>query len=160
MDNGKVSPKNFYCLMGDGELDCGQVWEAAMLAGREKIHNITGFIDRNNIQIDGFTEDIMPLEPLKAKWESFGWHVLEVDGHNFEAINDAIGEAQAVFEKPSMIIAHTIPGKGIDFVERRFEWHGIPPGQGPEDAVKKAEQGAAMLNELRTLGGKIRGEHE
>jgi len=160
MDNGKATPKNFYCLMGDGELDCGQIWEAAMLAGREKLQNITGIIDRNNIQIDGFTEDIMPLEPLKEKWESFGWHVLEVDGHNFEAINDAIGEAQAVFEKPSMIIAHTIPGKGIDFAERRFEWHGIPPGQGPEDRVKKAEQGAAMLNELRTLGGKIRGEHE
>jgi len=160
MDNGKATPKNFYCLMGDGELDCGQIWEAAMLAGREKLQNITGIIDRNNIQIDGFTEDIMPLEPLKEKWESFGWHVLEVDGHNFEALNDAIGEAQAVFEKPSMIIAHTIPGKGIDFAERRFEWHGIPPGQGPEDRVKKAEQGAAMLNELRTLGGKIKGEHE
>ena len=160
MDNGKATPKNFYFLMGDGELDCGQVWEAAMLAGREKLQNITGIIDRNNIQIDGFTEDIMPLEPLKEKWESFGWHVLEMDGHNFEAINDAIGEAQAVFEKPSMIIAHTIPGKGIDFAERRFEWHGIPPGQGPEDRVKKAEQGAAMLNELRTLGGKIKGEHE
>ena len=160
MDNGKATQKNFYCLMGDGELDCGQIWEAAMLAGREKLQNITGIIDRNNIQIDGFTEDIMPLEPLKEKWESFGWHVLEVDGHNFEALNDAIGEAQAVFAKPSMIIAHTIPGKGIDFAERRFEWHGIPPGQGPEDKVKKAEQGAAMLNELRTLGGKIRGEHE
>ena len=160
MDNGKATPKNFYCLMGDGELDCGQIWEAAMLAGREKLQNITGIIDRNNIQIDGFTEDIMPLEPIKEKWESFGWHVLEVDGHNFEALNDAIGEAQAVFEKPSMIIAHTIPGKGIDFAERRFEWHGIPPGQGPEDRVKKAEQGAAMLNELRTLGGKIKGEHE
>ncbi|HLA25788.1 MAG TPA: transketolase [Patescibacteria group bacterium] len=160
MDNGKATPKNFYCLIGDGELDCGQIWEAAMLAGREKLQNITGIIDRNNIQIDGFTEDIMPLEPLKEKWESFGWHVLEVDGHNFGALNDAIGEAQAVFEKPSMIIAHTIPGKRIDFAERRFEWHGIPPGQGPEDRVKKAEQGAAMLNELRTLGGKIRGEHE
>jgi len=160
MDNGKATPKNFYCLIGDGELDCGQIWEAAMLAGREKLQNITGIIDRNNIQIDGFTEDIMPLEPLKEKWESFGWHVLEMDGHNFEAINDAIGEAQAVFEKPSMIIAHTIPGKGIDFAERRFEWHGIPPGQGPEDRVKKTEQGAVMLNELRTLGGKIRGEHE
>ena len=160
MDNGKATSKNFYCLMGDGELDCGQIWEAAMLAGREKLQNITGIIDRNNIQIDGFTEDIMPLEPLKEKWESFGWHVLEVDGHNFEALNDAIGEAQAVFEKPSMIIAHTIPGKGIDFAERRFEWHGIPPGQGPEDRVKKTEQGAVMLNELRTLGGKIRGEHE
>lgn len=160
MDHGKASPKFFYCFMGDGELDCGQIWEAAMLAGREKLHNVIGIIDRNNIQIDGFTEDIMPLEPLKEKWESFGWHVLEIDGHNFEAINDAVGQAQAVFEKPSIIIAHTIPGKGVDFTERKFEWHGIPPGQGPEDVVKKGEQGKEALNELRTLGGKIKSEHE
>ncbi|MEK7488173.1 MAG: transketolase [Patescibacteria group bacterium] len=160
MDNGKTSGKFFYCFMGDGELDCGQVWEATMLAGKEKLHNIIGVIDRNNIQIDGFTEDIMPLEPLKEKFESFGWHVLEVDGHNFEALSDAVGQAQAVFEKPSMIIAHTIPGKGVEFMERRFEWHGVPPGQGPEDKVKKAEQGLEALNELRTLCGKIKSEHE
>lgn len=160
MDNGKTSGKFFYCFMGDGELDCGQIWEATMLAGKEKLHNIIGIIDRNNIQIDGFTEDIMPLEPLKEKFESFGWHVLEVDGHNFEALSDAVGQAQAVFEKPSMIIAHTIPGKGVEFMERRFEWHGIVPGQGPEDKVKKAEQGAEALNELRTLCGKIKSEHE
>ncbi|MBI5912867.1 transketolase [Candidatus Azambacteria bacterium] len=160
MDNGKATQKFFYCFMGDGELDCGQVWEATMLAGKEKLHNIIGVIDRNNIQIDGFTEDIMPLEPLKEKFESFGWHVLEVDGHNFEALSDAVGQAQAVFEKPSMIIAHTIPGKGVDFMERRFEWHGVPPGQGPEDKVKKAEQGLEALNELRTLCGKIKSEHE
>ena len=160
MDNGKASSKFFYVFMGDGELDCGQIWEAAMLAGKEKLHNIIGIIDRNNIQIDGFTEDIMPMEPLKDKWESFGWHVLEIDGHNFEAINDAVGQAQAVFEKPSVIIAHTIPGKGVDFTERRFEWHGNPPGLGPEDVVKKAQQGAAALEELRTLGGRIKSEHE
>jgi len=160
MDNGKATQKFFYCFMGDGELDCGQVWEATMLAGKEKLHNIIGIIDRNNIQIDGFTEDIMPLEPLKEKFESFGWHVLEVDGHNFEALSDAVGQAQAVFEKPSMIIAHTIPGKGVDFMERRFEWHGVPPGQGPEDKVKKTEQGIEALNELRTLHGRIKSEHE
>ncbi len=160
MDNGRASGKFFYCFMSDGELDCGQIWEAVMLAGREKLHNVIGIIDRNNIQIDGFTEDIMPLEPLKAKWEAFGWHVLEIDGHNFEAINDAVGQAQAVFEKPSVIIAHTIPGKGVDFTERRFEWHGNPPGLGPEDVVKKAQQGVEALNELRTLGGKIKSEHE
>ncbi|MBI1755285.1 transketolase [Candidatus Azambacteria bacterium] len=160
MDHGKATPKFFYCFMGDGELDCGQIWEAAMLAGKEKLHNVIGIIDRNNIQIDGFTEDIMPMEPLKAKWESFGWHVLEIDGHNFEAINDAVGQAQAVFEKPSVIIAHTIPGKGVDFTERRFEWHGNPPGLGPEDVIKKGEQGKEALNELRTLGGKIKSEHQ
>ena len=160
MDNGKPSGKFFYVFMGDGELDCGQIWEAAMLAGRDKLHNVIGIIDRNNIQIDGFTEDIMPMEPLKAKWESFGWHVQEVDGHNFEAIYDAVGEAKAVFEKPSVIIAHTIPGKGVDFTERRFEWHGIIPGQGPEDKVKKPQQGIEALNELRTLGGRIKSEHE
>lgn len=160
MDNGKATQKFFYCFMGDGELDCGQVWEATMLAGKEKLHNIIGIIDRNNIQIDGFTEDIMPLEPLKEKFESFGWHVLEVDGHNFEALSDAVGQAQAVFAKPSMIIAHTIPGKGVEFMERRFEWHGVPPGQGPEDKVKKGEQGIEALNELRTLCGNIKSEHE
>ena len=160
MINGRASKKFFYCFMGDGELNCGQIWEAAMLAGREMLHNVIGIVDRNNIQIDGFTEEIMPLEPLAKKFESFGWHVLEVDGHNFEAINDAVGQAQAVFEKPSVIIAHTIPGKGVDFMERRFEWHGNPPGLGPEDVVKKADQGAVALEELRTLGGKIKSEHE
>ena len=131
-----------------------------MLAGKEKIHNLIGIIDRNNIQIDGFTEDIMPLEPLKAKWESFGWHVQEVNGHDMDAINDAINEAKAVFNKPSMIIALTIPGKGVDFTERRFEWHGNPPGKGPTYVVPKEKQGIEALNELRTLRGLIKSEHE
>lgn len=151
MNDGKSDDKWFYCFMGDGELDCGQVWEAVMMAGREKLHNIIGIIDRNNIQIDGFTEDIMPLESLRDKFESFNWHVLEVDGHNFDSINDAIGQAQAMFSKPSVIIAHTIPGKGVEFMERKFEWHGKPPNK---DEAKEA------LNQLRTLGGKIKSEHE
>lgn len=151
MDDGKSDDKWFYCLMGDGELDCGQVWEAIMMAGRDKLHNIIGIVDRNNIQIDGFTEDIMPLDSLRDKFESFNWHVLEVDGHNFDSINDAIGQAQAVFSKPSVIIAHTIPGKGVEFMERKFEWHGRPPNK---DEAKEA------LDQLRTLGGKIKSEHE
>jgi len=146
IDNGSSSGKFFYCLMGDGELDCGQIWEAAMLAGKEKLYNLIGIVDRNNIQIDGFTEDIMPLEPLKSKFESFNWHVQEVDGHNFNEIVDAVGEAQAVFAKPSLIIANTVPGKGVKEFERKYEWHGKPPSR---DEAKMA------LKELRTMGGKI-----
>lgn len=140
-----------YVVMGDGELDEGNVWEAAMLAPKYNLHNIVGIIDRNNIQIDGTTEEVMPLEDLKAKWEAFGWHVQEIDGHNIDAVIDACSMARAITEKPSIIIAHTIPGKGIDFVEYDFTWHGKPPD---EKQAKKA------LAELRTLGGKIRSEHE
>lgn len=149
-----------YCVMGDGELDAGNIWEGAMFAGKNKLSNLTGIIDRNNIQINGMTEDIMPLEPLRDKWEAFGWHVLDVDGHNIEAFVDAIEEAKAVYEKPTLIIAHTIAGKGIEEIEFDYRWHGAPPGKGPEDVWKKDEQGKAMLKELRTLGGKIKSEHE
>ncbi len=151
MDHGKNTDKYVYALMSDGELQEGNTWEAIMLAGREKLRNLVAIIDRNNIQIDGFTEDVMPLEPLRAKWEAFNWHVVEVDGHNFEAINDAIGQAKAVYEKPSVIIAHTIPGKGIKEFERDFTWHGKPPSK---DEAKMA------LSELRTLGKMIKSEHE
>lgn len=140
-----------YALMSDGEQDAGNTWEAVMWIGKNKLHNLTALIDRNNIQIDGFTEDIMPLEPLKEKYEAFGWHVLEIDGHNFEQIVGAFNEAKAIFEKPTVIIAHTIPGKGVDFMEGHFEWHGKPPN--PEEAKK-------ALHELRTLQGKIRSEHQ
>lgn len=140
-----------YVIMGDGELDEGNVWEAAMLAGKERLSNLVGIIDRNNIQIDGPTEVVMPLEDLKGKWESFGWHVLEIDGNNIEAIIDACAMAKAIVEKPVMIIAHTIPGKGVDFMEYDFRWHGVPPNQ---------EQAKKALRELRTLRGKIRSEHE
>lgn len=149
-----------YCLMSDGEHDAGNTWEGIMFAGKYKLHNLTAVIDRNNIQIDGMTEDIMPLEPLKDKYEAFNWHVLEVDGHNIERFVDAIEQAKAIYEKPTVIIAHTIPGKGIEEIEFDYKWHGDPPGKGPEDVWPKGEQGKKMLDELRTLGGKIKSEHE
>jgi len=139
------------CLMSDGEQDAGNTWEAVMLAGKNKLHNLTALIDRNNIQIDGFTENIMPLENLRAKYEAFNWHVLEIDGHNFEQIIAAFGEAKAIFEKPTVIIAHNIPGKGVDFMENKFEWHGKPPNK---------EEAKLALDELRTLQGKIKSEHQ
>jgi transketolase len=160
IDKGKTSGRYIYCLLGDGELDEGQIWEALMQAGKEKLHNIIGIIDRNGIQIDGYTEDVMPLEPLKEKLESFNWHVIEADGHNFRDMSQAIGEAQSTFEAPSIIIAHTIPGKGVDFTERRPGWHGAPPGKGPEDVHKKEKQGEEALKLLRSLNGRIEGEHE
>ena len=140
-----------YVAMGDGEQDEGNVWEAAMLASKYKLNNIIAITDRNNIQIDGPTETVMPLEDLKNKWEAFGWHVIEIDGNNIEAVIDACAMARAVVEKPVMIIAHTVPGKGVDFMEYDFHWHGSPPN---EEQAKKA------LHELRTLGGKIKSEHE
>src|SRR3989344_77883 len=150
-----------YCLMSDGEQDAGNTWEAVMFAGKYKLQNLTAIMDRNNIQIDGFTEDIMPLEPIKEKYEAFGWYVLEVDGHNFQAIIAACEEAKAIFNKPVLIIAHTIPGKGVDFMEKDFRWHGIPPNiQDVKGAPVKGEQAKKALSELRTLGGKIRSEHE
>lgn len=140
-----------YCVMGDGELNEGNIWEAAMLAGKYKLNSIIGIIDRNNIQIDGPTEVVMPLEELKGKWESFGWHVIEIDGNNMEAVIDACAMARAVVEKPVILIAHTIPGKGVDFMEYDFHWHGAQPNH---------EQAIEALHDLRTLQGKIRSEHE
>ena len=140
-----------YLIMSDGEQQEGQVWEAVMFAGKYKLHNLTAIIDRNNIQIDGNTEDIMPLEKIKEKYEAFNWHVLEVDGHNYQQIIDACFEAKAIYEKPTLIIAHTIPGKGVDFMEGDFHWHGMPPNK---------EQAKLALEQLRTLGGQILSEHE
>jgi len=160
IDHGRSSSKSFYCIVGDGELNEGQNWEAIMLAGKEELQNLTVIVDRNNIQIDGFTEDIMPLEPLPQKWEAFNWHVQEVNGHDMRDIVGAVEQARAVFAKPSVIIAHTIPGRGVDFTERRFEWHGNPPGKGPGDVVPQAEQGGNAMAQLRTLGGRIKSEHE
>ncbi len=124
---GKSSGKRFYCMMSDGELNEGNSWEAMMLAGKEGLSSITAIVDRNNIQIDGFTEDIMPLEPLTSKWRDFNWHVMEVNGHDFHDIDSAITEAAKKTDAPSVIIAHTIPSKGIPEFERKFEWHGKPP---------------------------------
>lgn len=136
-----------YTVMGDGELNEGNIWEAAMFAGKYKLSQLIGFIDRNNIQIDGSTEDVMPLEDLRGKWESFGWHVQEIDGHNIESICDAASMARAITNKPSVIIAHTIPGKGVDFMEYDYKWHGAPPNH---------EQAKDALKKLRTLDGKIK----
>ena len=119
--------------------------------GKYKLSNLTVIVDRNNIQIDGHTENVMPLEPLGDKYVAFGWNVLSVDGHNIEAIIDACNQARATYEKPTVIIAHTIPGKGVSFMENMYEWHGKSPNK---EEAKKA------LHELRTLGGKIRAEHE
>lgn len=149
------SAKYFYCITGDGELNEGQIWEAMLLAGKEKLHNLIVIVDRNGIQIDGYTKDVMPLEPLRQKFEAFNWDVQEVDGHNIRSVNDAIGKAQAVYSQPSIIIAHTIPSKGVDVFERDFRWHGNPPGMGPEDRVKKADQAQVALQKLRTLDGNI-----
>ena len=140
-----------YVSMGDGELDEGNIWEAAMFAGKNKLSNLIGIIDRNNIQIDGTTEDVMPLEDLKGKWESFGWHVQEIDGNNIESVIDACSMARSITNRPSVIIAHTIPGKGVPFMEYDYHWHGMPPN---------SEQAKEALKKLRTLDGKIRGEHE
>ncbi len=140
-----------YVVMGDGETDEGNVWEAAMFAGNNHLNKIIAIVDRNNIQIDGPTEAVMPLENYKQKWEAFGWYVIEIDGNNIEDVIDACAMGRAITEKPVLIIAYTIPGKGVDFMESDYHWHGAPPNQ---------EQALKALHELRTLGGKIRSEHE
>lgn len=151
-----------YCITSDGEHQEGNTWEAIMFAGKMRsiLSRLIVVVDRNNIQIDGFTENVMPLEPLAEKYIANNWHVLEVDGHNIEAFIDAVNEAKAIYEKPSVIIAHTIPGKGVSFMEHDYRWHGVPPGAGPENLVSKDKQGEEALKELRTLGGKIESEHE
>ncbi len=140
-----------YAVLSDGEHNEGQVWEAVMSAAAYNLHNLTFIVDRNNIQIDGNTEHIMPLEPFAEKYRSFGWHVLEIDGHNIREFVDACEQAKRVVEKPTCIIARTIPGRGVDFMEKKYEWHGIPPNK---------EQAELALHELRTLRGKITSEHE
>ncbi len=135
-----------YCVMSDGEHNEGQVWEALQFAAKHQLPNLTVIVDRNNIQIDGATEDIMPLDSLKEKYEAFNWHVLEVDGNNIEACVAALQQAKAIVEKPVCIIAHTVPGKGVDFMEYKYEWHGKPPS---------AQEAREALRDLRSLGGKI-----
>lgn len=147
----KADHRWVYAVMSDGELDEGNSWEAIMLGAKYKLSNLIAVVDRNNIQIDGPTETVMPLEALRDKWEAFGWHVLEIDGNNIEAVIDACAMAKAIIEKPTVIIAHTVPGKGVDFMEYDFHWHGKPPDH---------EQAKLALKELRTLGGKIRSEHQ
>ena len=137
--------------MGDGEINEGQVWEAAMLASKNKLGNLIAIIDRNNIQIDGYTEDIMPLEPLDKKWEAFGFDVQVINGNNIEEIYNAIEKAKAVFNKPSCIIALTIPGKGVPEFEKDFHWHGKAPNE---------EEAKVALKRLRSLNGEVSGHHD
>jgi transketolase len=155
---GVIDNKNYqtFCLLSDGEHDEGSTWEAIAFAGHYKLAHLTAIVDRNNIQIDGPTEKIMTKEPLKERYESFGWHVLEIDGHNIEQFIDACSEARAIVEKPVCIIAHTIPGKGVDFMEYDYRWHGDPPGKvETERTPAKDLQAKEALRQLRTLGGKI-----
>ena len=146
----KNSQWRTYCVMSDGEQQAGNIWEAAMFASANKLNNLTAFIARNNIQINGMTENVMPLEPLADKWRTFGWHVEEVDGHNIEQIIDAVNHAKAIYEKPTLILAHTIPGKGIPEIEFDHEWHGKPPS---------TEDEKDFLKQLRSLHGKIERSH-
>lgn len=150
---GNMDKKKYqvFCVTSDGEHQEGNTWEAIMFAGKIKIPNLTVIIDRNNIQIDGMTEDIMPLEPLKQKYEAFNWHVLEIDGNNIRSFINAVQEAKAITEKPTVIIANTIPGQGVSFMEKEYVWHGKTPN---------AEQAKKALDELRTLEGKIMSEHQ
>lgn len=149
----KMDDRDFriYCCMSDGEQQAGNTWEAAMFAGGNELGNLTAVMDRNNIQINGYTEEVMPLEELRDKYEAFGWHVLEVDGHNIRQFIEAAEESKAIYEDPTLILAHTIPGKGIDEIEFKPGWHGKPP--------EKGQQEEAFLRELRTLGGEIEASH-
>jgi transketolase len=126
---GKKERKSWrvYCVCSDGEHNEGQTWEAALLASKYKLGNLVAIMDRNNIQIDGFTEDVLPLEPLGEKYRAFGWHVIEVDGHNIRQIIRACEDAKKVIDRPTMILAHTIPGKDVSFMEFLVEWHGKSP---------------------------------
>jgi transketolase len=144
----KLDRKNYhtYVIASDGEMEEGNTWEALMFAGKNRMNNLTLIVDRNNIQIDGFTEEVMPLEPLKAKYEAFNWHVLEVDGNNINTFTEAVRSAKSVFEKPTVIIANTIPGMGVSFMKNDFLWHGKSPNL---EEAKKA------LAELKTLQGRI-----
>lgn len=136
-------------LMSDGEQESGNTWEAAMFAGKYKLSNLTALIDRNHIQIDGRTEDIMPLEPLKDKYEAFNWFVIEIDGHNFDDIVNAFQMATTIHNQPTLILAHTTPGKGVDFMENKFEWHGKPPNE------KEAQE---ALKQLQNLESRIKNQ--
>ena len=150
IDN-KDKDRNIYCFLGDGELNEGNNWEAFMFAGKNRLNNLIAIVDRNNIQIDGNTEDVMPLNDLADKFKSFNFHVIEISGHDFRAIDEALIQAKSIAEKPIVIIAHTIPGRGVKEFERDYRWHGKAPNK---------QEAEIALGELRTLKGKIKSEHE
>lgn len=149
-------PWRVYCVTSDGEHQEGNTWEAVMLAAGLKLGNLTAIMDRNNMQIDGHTEDVLPLDPVADKYRAFNWNVIEVNGHDIQAIIDACESAKSVSDKPTMIIANTIPGKGVSYMENRYEWHGAPPdGMDIEGAPKKGEQAKEALKQLEELEKEI-----
>ncbi len=140
----KIDKRNqrIYCLMGDGECDEGQIWEAAMTGAHYKLDNLCGIVDVNGLQIDGFTKEVMNLEPLADKWKAFGWNVIEVDGHSFEELIKAFEKAGKFKGKPTVILANTVKGKGVSFMEHKAEWHGkAPTKEQAEIALKELEAG-------------------
>jgi transketolase len=145
---GKMDGKSYrvYTILGDGEIEEGQTWEAAMSAAKYKLDNLCAVVDVNGLQIDGKTSDVMPSEPLDKKYEAFGWHVIKIDGHDYNAIVDAFHEAETVKDKPTVILAKTVKGKGISYMENNAGWHGKAPSA-EEYAQGKAEL-TAILNEL------------
>ena len=145
---GKVDQKSYrvYAVMGDGEIAEGQIWEAAMAAAKYHLSNLCAFVDVNGLQIDGKTADVMPTEPLDKKFEAFNWNVLQVNGHDYGAILEALDQARACTDKPTVILAHTTKGKGVSFMENEAGWHGKAPND-EQYAVAKAEL-EAKLNEL------------
>ena len=146
----RMDEKKFriFCAMSDGEQEEGNTWEGAMFASKYRLTNLTAIMDRNNIQIDGNTEDVMPLEPLADKYRAFNWHVIEIDGHNIREFVEACDEARSIKEKPTLILAHTTPGKGVPSIENDYRWHGNPPGKGPTDKIPADKQKEIFLQEL------------
>ncbi len=139
-----------YVMMSDGEQQEGNIWEAVMFAAKYELGNLTAFMDRNYIQIDGMTEDVMPLDSLRAKYEAFGWHVFEVDGHNIEELIDAVDHAKAIPDKPTLVLASTIPGKGVPEIEYDYKWHGKPPTK---------EEAERFMKALRSGAGRVPHEY-
>jgi transketolase len=127
-----------YCMLGDGEIQEGQVWEAAMTAAHYKLDNLCAIIDNNGLQIDGHCHEVMYIEPIVKKWEAFGWHVIDINGHDMEAVVRALDEAETIKDKPSMIVARTIKGKGVSFFEGKVEYHGMAPT--PEELEKALKE--------------------
>jgi len=131
-------PVRTYVMLGDGEIQEGQVWEAAMFGAFHKLDNVVAIVDYNRIQLDGFVKDIMEVEPLVAKWKAFGWHTIELDGHSIPALQAAFAEAASVKGQPSALIAHTVKGKGVSFMENNPKFHGVAPTKAEvEQALKE-----------------------
>jgi len=156
--SAKMNDKKYfiYCLTSDGEHQEGSTWEAVMMAGKYRLDNLIEIIDYNNIQIDGNVENIMPLEPFKAKYEAFNWDVIEIDGNNIREFVNAVGLAKNIHNKPILILAHTIPGKGVSFIENNYLWHGVPPDSGDvAGAPPKGQQAKVALEELKRIESQL-----